>query len=136
MTGLARWGIALAVVHGSVCGWASGLGAQGRGQSRFFITSVGDSTFTFVVARDRWVRAGMRGRAVDPAQRDTFVATFRVLTVDRGEATALVTGQTTDIRLSQVAVLDVPSVPWYRRQSFWLGLLLGSGVGVAVGRVR
>jgi hypothetical protein len=108
-----------------------------RPMARRYIAGVGDSTFVFPVRELEWVRPGMVGRAVDPARRDTLVAMFRVLDVFGGLATALVTGQTTDITTDHVALLEYPTpapprrTRWYRLRSFWVGLLLGGGIGAA-----
>lgn len=111
---------------------ASGAGAQQRPPARFAIEAVGDTTFTFRVPSDPWVKAGMRGRAVDPANRDSLVAQFRVAGVDWGTATAVITGQTTAVTTAHVAMLVIPPAPWYRRESFWIGVVVGAGVGAGV----
>ncbi|MFL5577575.1 MAG: hypothetical protein ACJ79S_16590 [Gemmatimonadaceae bacterium] len=100
---------------------------------RFPVTSVGDSTFTFPVGELRWVKAGERGMAVDPRRRDALVARFQVLQVDRGTATALVTGQTTRLTEDHVAILEMPPRPWYANSLFWTGALLGLLGGAAIG---
>lgn len=105
--------------------------AQQHPPARFFVTTVGDSTFTFSVPSDPWVKAGIEGITVDPARHDSLVARFRVLRVEWGQATAIITGQTTQVTTSHVALLQLPSTPWYKRKSFWVGLLLGGGAGAA-----
>ena len=107
--------------------------AQRRVAVRFPIEQVGDSTFVFPVRNNRWVAAGQRGQALDPARRDTLVARFRVLAVSRGRATALVTGQTTEVTTDHVAVLERVTAPWYRQWTLWVGLLVGGAAGAALG---
>lgn len=99
---------------------------------RFSITWAGDSTFSFPVERHSWVRNGLTGIAVDPFRRDALVARFRVIAVADGRATALITGQTTNVVVDNVALLDRPPAPWYRQRPFWLGTVLGVVVGAFV----
>jgi hypothetical protein len=99
---------------------------------RFQITEVGDSTFSFDVAKNEWVKKGMRGIAVDPQRRDALVARFKVLSVDDGSATALVTGQTTRLSPEHAALIERQPPPFYRRGSFWLGVVLGGALGAGV----
>jgi len=107
--------------------------AQLRGV-RFAVSSVGDTTLTFLPGRERWLRPGMTGIAVDPKRRDDLVARLRVVRVDaRTGVTALVTGQTTKLSTEHVVVLEEPVPPWYRRKAFWGGLLLGAALGTAAG---
>lgn len=106
--------------------------AQQRPPARFFISMVGDTTFTFLVPSDPWVKPGMEGLAIDPARRDSLVARFRVTHVEWGEALAVITGQTTTVVPGHVAMLRMPHPPWYRRSHFWWGLLAGAGVGAGV----
>jgi hypothetical protein len=51
-------------------------------------------------------------------------------------ATALITGQTSRVATTHIALLDAPRVRTLRQQTFWLGtlfgVLLGAGVGVGV----
>ena len=99
--------------------------------TRFEITAVGDTTFVFRVGDPQdWVRRGMSGIAVDPRRRDVLIARFRVTAVRDGEATALITGQTTVVETEHVALLTRPETPWYRRPTFWIGLVLGGAIGV------
>jgi hypothetical protein len=102
------------------------------GAIRFEITSVGDSTFSFPVGRHTWVKRGANGIAVDPRRHDILVARFTVVRVDHGQATALVTGQTTTLNTEHVALLARPSVPWYRQRTFWVGTVLGALLGAVV----
>jgi hypothetical protein len=99
---------------------------------RFGITWAGDSTFSFPVARHGWVRSGLTGIAVDPFRRDALVARFRVIQVADGHATALITGQTTNVTAEHVALLDRPPAPWFRQRTFWIGTVLGVVVGAFV----
>jgi hypothetical protein len=101
---------------------------------RFQITSAGDSLFSFSTERHSWIHAGLRGIAVDPARRDALVARFEVIRVDHGTATALITGQTTHVTDEHVALLERPPTPWYKRRSFWMGTLLGTAIGVVIGK--
>lgn len=101
---------------------------------RFEITAVGDSTFDFHVGSASWVHRGMRGVAVDPRRRDVLVARFTVLDVSGGEATALVTGQTTRVDPAHVALLTRPTPPWWRRGTFWAGLFTGGVIGAVLAR--
>ena len=105
-----------------------------QGAYRFGIASSGDSTFTFPIARNDWVKKGMRGIAVDPARRDALIAQFVVTRVARDSAVALVTGQTTRVTTDLVALLERPGKAWYLRPTFWLGGVLGAIVGVVASR--
>ena len=98
---------------------------------RFDLTVVDDSTFSFDVGQRGWVRAGVRGIAVDPRRRDVLVARFRVLAVERGTAVALVTGQTTRLTDDHIAVLRPPPRKWYRTRDFWVGAVAGAFAGIA-----
>ena len=112
---------------------APAVGAQ-ESAYRFSIARAGDSTFTFPVAHNDWVKKGMRGIAVDPTRRDALVARFRVMRVDHDSALALVTGQTTRLTTDFVALLERPSKPWYLRPTFWIGGIVGAIVGVVASR--
>ena len=78
------------------------------------------------------MKPGAEGLAIDPARRDSLVARFRVARVEWGEAVAVITGQTTAITTEHVALLRMPEAPWYRRASFWLGVMAGAGAGVGI----
>jgi len=117
-------------------GTASPVAAQGAIAARFPIETVGDSTFVFAVHDNRWVERGLRGNAVDPRKRDSVVARFRILAVERGRATALITGQTTDVSAEHVALLERTPSPWYRRPSMWLGVIVGAAAGALIGRAN
>lgn len=105
---------------------------------RFYVDSVADSTFSFRIAPDDdWVRVGAGGITVDPARRDALVARFRVISLWGNRATALVTGQTTVVSVSHIALLTPPERRFYRERSFWggalFGVLLGVGGGLLIG---
>lgn len=100
--------------------------------TRFQISTVGDSTFTFAIGDAKWVRVGAHGIAVDPRQRDALVAKFEVLRIVGGSATALITGETMRLTLDHFAVLEEPRVPWFAQRPFWLGTALGLLVGAGV----
>ena len=103
--------------------------AQQPPAARFQVAAVGDSTFTFLLGKMRWVREGQNGLAVDPRRNDGLVARFRVLSVVEGEATALVTGKTMELSRDHVALIEPRLVPWYRQRFFWVGVIVGSSVG-------
>jgi hypothetical protein len=126
-----RWLLAGAVLS-ILVGTAARAEAQLRGV-RFEITQVGDTTFRFPRGTAAWVREGVTGIVVDPTRRDVLVARFRLMAVDSGLATALVTGQTTRVSTDHVVVLSEPRRPWYRSLTFWSGTVLGLAVGVLAG---
>jgi len=105
-----------------------------QGAYRFAISSSGDSTFTFPLSRNEWVKKGMQGIAVDPARHDALIARFVVTRVAHDSAVALITGQTTRVTTDLVALLERPGKPWYLRPTFWLGGVLGAIVGVVASR--
>jgi hypothetical protein len=107
---------------------ASPLAAQ-EARARFDIDSVGDSTFTFALGRARWVSRGQRGLAVDAKQGDALIARFRVLRVNHGVATAVVTGQTARVMSGEVALLTEPKPPFYVQPFFWIALGVGGAIG-------
>ena len=121
--------LALALVLGPLARLA---GAQERAV-RFEITEAQDTTFTFSVGRYPWVAAGQTGIVVDPRRRDALVAGFRVVRVENGLATAVVTGQATTLNTTHAALLDEPRKSFWRQRQFWLGILLGLGAGFAAG---
>ena len=102
--------------------------AQFRGV-RFEITQVGDSTFRFPRGTAGWVRVNLTGIAVDPTRRDQLVARFRVVRVDSGLVTALITGQRTRVATEHIAVLSEPPKPWYKGITFWAGTVFGIVIG-------
>lgn len=100
---------------------------------RFAVTQVGDTTFSFRVGDQVWVRQGLRGIVVDPRQQDVLVARFRVTRVANGQANAVITGQTTNVSTSHSVLLEIPATPWYKQRLFWLGTAVGAVVGFVVG---
>lgn len=117
----------------AVAGVPSSARAQLKGV-RFEVTAVTDTTVAFSAGTERWLRAGLSGIAIDPRKRDVLVARLRVLSVGRGGGvTALVTGQTTKVTTDHVVLLQEVRPPWYRRRTFWSGMLLGAALGAAAG---
>lgn len=100
-------------------------------ERRFEIVRVGDSTVSLLAPRDRWVRPGAYGIAVDPRQRDVLVARLRVLTRSADTAVALVTGQTTRLTTDYVAIFRRPGTPTLRQRAFWGGVAAGALAGAA-----
>jgi hypothetical protein len=98
-----------------------------RNASRFDLRPASDTTVRFAPAESRWVRVGLEGIAVDPAQGDALVARFRVLAVDADSATALVTGQTTRLASGHVALLLPPAKRPWRDRAFWWGVASATG---------
>ena len=98
---------------------------------RFEITHVGDSTIVLSTGRHEWVRAKQRGIAVDPMRHDTLVARFVVLSVNRADSSAIavVTGQTTQLTPSHVALISRPARQWYAQPVFWIGAAVGGVIG-------
>ncbi|MGQ0713165.1 MAG: hypothetical protein ACT4PJ_05465 [Gemmatimonadaceae bacterium] len=122
-------------VAGALVGQAADAGAQ-ETSARFEIASAGDSTFTLVVGRHPWVRPGLYGIVVDPRQRDVLIARFQIIAADSANAMGLVTGMTTRVTTEHVALLDKPpppELPWHRRRSFWIGVLVGIAAGFGAG---
>ena len=107
--------------------------AQFRG-IRFEITQVGDTTFRFPRGNAGWIRPEMTGIAVDPRRRDILVAEFRVVRVDSGLVTALITGQTTRVATEHIAVMPEPPTPWYKGITFWGGTVFGFVIGALISR--
>lgn len=100
---------------------------------RFPVTQASDTTFLFRVGQHEWVRRGLRGIVVDPRQQDVLVARFHVISVSQGQARAVITGQTTTVGTQHMVLLDVPSLPWYKRGAFWVGAAVGAIAGMLVG---
>ena len=107
--------------------------AQFRG-IRFEITQVGDTTFRFPRGNAGWIKPEMTGIAVDPRRRDLLVAEFRVVRVDSGLVTALITGQTTRVATEHIAVMPEPPKPWYKGITFWGGTVFGFVIGALISR--
>lgn len=113
--------------------------AQFRGV-RFEITQVGDTTFRFPRGSATWVKpcrrsicgAGESGIAVDPRRRDVLVARFRVVRVDSGLVTAVITGQTTRVATEHIAVMSEPPKAWYKGITFWAGTVFGIVIGALI----
>lgn len=120
-----------ALVPLAICLTSATADAQFRGV-RFEITQVGDTTFRFPRGNAGWVKAGSTGSAVDPRRRDVLVARFRVIRVDSGLVTAVITGQTTRLATDHIAVLEEPPRPWYRGITFWAGTVFGIVIGALI----
>jgi hypothetical protein len=102
-------------------------------ETRFQVTSVGDSTVSFPIGKHKWVVPGRTGIVVDPKRQDVLVARISVLSVADGNAQALITGQTTTVQSGYVAVMEPPAVKFYSGRSFWLGTALGAVLGFVIG---
>lgn len=131
-----RRATALAVLAGAVAAPAvrPRVADPADGERRFQIVAVNDSTVSFLTPRERWMRAGTYGIAVDPRQRDVLVGRLRVLARSGDTAVALVTGQTTRMTTDYVAIFRRPLTPALRQRLFWGGLATGvaAGVGAAL----
>jgi len=103
------------------------------GARRFEILDVRDSTFRFLLGGTRWVQVGADGITVDPQRRDALVARFVVRGRVADTATAVITGQTTRVTSTHVALLDPLPPRVSRRELFWLGALAGGVIGMAAG---
>ncbi len=99
-----------------------------RNASRFELRALSDSTVAFTPAEATWVRSGMLGIAVDPAQGDALVARLRITSVQGDSAIAIVTGQTTRISEGQVMLLVPPTPHWWRQRLFWYGAATGAAM--------
>ena len=99
---------------------------------RFEIASVGDSTVSISTEKHEWLRVGQRGIAVDPMRHDALVARFVILKVDAEHklALAIVTGQTTQLTTSHVALIDRPARSWYAQPTLWIGAIVGVVIGM------
>ena len=99
---------------------------------RFEIDSVGDSTVSISTEKHEWLRVGQRGIAVDPMRHDALVARFVILSIDAEHklALAVVTGQTTRLTTSHVALVDRPGKSWYAQPTLWIGAAVGVVIGV------
>lgn len=110
---------------------ARGAAAQ-ESAYRFEIVAAGDSTISFDVGENSWVRPGLDGIVVDPVRRDALVARFRILRVSGGQATALITGSTTRVTTQHVALVDRPRGSFFTRREFWIGTVLGGALGAFI----
>jgi hypothetical protein len=113
-----------------------GVPAVAQAQSpcvRFEIASTKDTTFTFSIAARPEITAGRTGVVVDPRRRDALVARFTVSRVDRGIATAVITGQTTDVAAAHVALIDEEKQTTTKSKKFWIGLAVGAVAGLGIG---
>lgn len=110
--------------------------AAAQTEARFNVTSVGDSTLNFSVRSNDWVSKGRKGIVVDPRRQDVLIARIEILSVNGGTATALITGQTTPVQTTHVAVLERPPQRFYSRSEFWIGLVLGAAAGFAGGSAQ
>ena len=114
----------------------AGLAVPARAQIggvRFEIIEVGDTTIAFRRGIARWVRPGQVGIAVDPRRRDALVGRFRIVAIDSGVVSAVVTGATTRLETEHVAVLVQPPRPWFRVPLFWGTLAVGFALGAVAG---
>ena len=127
--------VRLLVMVGATLAATPGRGRAQESAVRFEITDAQDTTFSFPVGRHLWVMPGQRGIVVDPRRRDVLVARFRVVSVENGVASAVVTGQTTAISTAHAALLELPRAAWWKHGTFWAGLLLGAAAGFAGGMV-
>lgn len=135
MDSLVRQLLVGSVLVAGFVGVPTSLGAQ-ETSARFEIASAGDSTFTLVIGRHPWVRPGLYGIVVDPRQRDVLIARFQIIAADSANAMGLVTGMTTRVTTEHVALIDQPpppELPWHRRRSFWIGVLVGVAAGFGIG---
>ena len=98
---------------------------------RFDVVAAEDTTFTILIGGDRWVRRGTVGVAVDPKRRDALVARFRVISRVGDSAIALITGQTTRLSSTDVALIREPVPGPLRQDAFWAGLFFGIAAGIA-----
>ncbi len=108
--------------------------ARARAQEtacRFEIASVGDSTVLLSTEKHEWVHTGQKGIAVDPMRHDALVARFLILKVDAAHkrALAVVTGQTTRLTTTHVALIDRPVKKWYQQPTLWIGAVVGGVIG-------
>jgi hypothetical protein len=102
--------------------------------ARFDVDSVGDSTLTFSVGPAHWVSPGRTGLAVEPRRHDELIARIRIIRVDHGTATALITGQTARVVPGQVALLRQPPAPFYKVGLFWIGAAAGAAIALIASR--
>jgi hypothetical protein len=125
-----RWALLIALGVAAAAPRASAQAAT----TRFDVDSVGDSTLTFAVGAARWVSPGRTGLAVEPQRHDELIARIRIIRVDRGTATALITGQTARVVPGQVALLRQPPPPFYKVGVFWIGAAVGAAIALIASR--
>jgi hypothetical protein len=111
---------------------AAAAPGQVRG-TRFEIMAVGDSTVSFAIGTAKWVHKGLEGITVDPRRRDALVSQFRIIQIDTGVATGLITGQTTRLTTDHVAILDEPQKRFFKTLGFWGGVVVGFVLGALTG---
>jgi hypothetical protein len=125
--------VGILLTAGALAGGAAPRLAQAQSaRVRFDIDSVADSTFTFFVGHAHWVSPGRVGSVVDPAQGDVLVAEFRVIQVTERVATAVITGQTTRLKVTDDVVVAPPTHPFYIEPLFWIGAAAGIVVGLLI----
>jgi len=129
-----RWAKVGASILALIAASASAAPLSGQANAyRFEIVAATDSTMTFSIGHETWVKRGLRGIAVDPRRHDALVAQFEVSSVNGGMASAVVTGQTGPVTTEQLALLERPKPPWYADRRFWFGVGAGAVVGAAIG---
>jgi hypothetical protein len=114
---------------------ASFLPAQVRG-TRFAISQVQDTTLSFPIGTAKWVHIGLNGIAINPRDRDVLVARFRIVDIDQGVATGLITGMTTRLSTDHVVVLEEPTKRFFKTLGFWGGVVIGFVLGAVAGSIR
>ncbi len=102
-------------------------------ETRFAVTSVGDSTLNFSVGSSKWMQRGQKGIVVDPRRQDVLIARIAVLSVSGSTATAVITGQTTPVETTHIAVFERPVARIYKRNDFWIGVAIGAVAGLLGG---
>lgn len=100
-----------------------------RDAARFSISTTTDSTVVFRPIEARWLKPGMRGLTVDPAQRDALIARLTIKRVDTSGVLASIDGRVAQVSTSHVVLMVKPSVAWWHDKRFWFG----AGAGLAVG---
>lgn len=100
--------------------------------ARFSIVATTDSTVHFKAGDVRWLQIGMNGYAVDPTERDAFVARLALIGETGGEYTALVTGQVRPVDSTHVVIVERPAVPTWRKRDFWWGAAWGGVAGAVL----
>ena len=103
-----------------VCGGALGSCASARVPHATLI-GLGVALVLWILA----ARANLRATLARKARYRVDLA--------KGEATAVITGQTTNVRTDHMVVMQEPRPPFYRTARFWSGLLLGAAAGFVAG---